>query len=155
MKNTYLFPNSYRRIGQILAIPSALLCGYYLFFADGDLLPCRMFSVLSFELFSSVEWFTMVETDAMRQISIVLFTISLLFIAFSREKEEDEYMEYLRSRSMRWAMLISGIVTIVVTLLVYNLAYLYFVFINLYLILILFILKYRIDLHRLRKVGDD
>lgn len=155
MKNTYLFPNSYRRIGQILAIPSVLLCGYYLFFADGDLLPCRMFSVLSFELFSSVEWFTMVETDAMRQISIVLFTISLLFIAFSREKEEDEYMEYLRSRSMRWAMLISGIVTIVVTLLVYNLAYLYFVFINLYLILILFILKYRIDLHRLRKVGDD
>ncbi len=155
MKNTYVFPNSYRRIGQILAIPSALLCGYYLFFADGDLLPCRMFSVLSFELFSSVEWFTMVETDAMRQISIVLFTISLLFIAFSREKEEDEYMEYLRSRSMRWAMLISGIVTIVVTLLVYNLAYLYFVFINLYLILILFILKYRIDLHRLRKVGDD
>lgn len=155
MKNTYLFPNSYRRIGQILAIPSALLCGYYLFFADGDLLPCRMFSVLSFELFSSVEWFTMVETDAMRQISIVLFTISLLFIAFSREKEEDEYMEYLRSRSMRWAMLISGIVTIVVTLLVYNLAYLYFVFINLYLILILFILKYRIDLHRLRKTGND
>ena len=155
MKNTYLFPNSYRRIGQILAIPLALLCGYYLFFADGDLLPCRMFSVLSFELFSSVEWFTMVETDAMRQISIVLFTISLLFIAFSREKEEDEYMEYLRSRSMRWAMLISGIVTIVVTLLVYNLAYLYFVFINLYLILILFILKYRIDLHRLRKTGND
>lgn len=97
----------------------------------------------------------MVETDAMRQISIVLFTISLLFIAFSREKEEDEYMEYLRSRSMRWAMLISGIVTIVVTLLVYNLAYLYFVFINLYLILILFILKYRIDLHRLRKTGND
>ncbi|RRD75943.1 hypothetical protein [Tannerella forsythia] len=155
MKNTYLFPNSYRRIGQILAIPSALLCGYYLFFADGDLLPCRMFSVLSFELFSSIEWFTMVETDAMRQISIVLFTISLLLIAFSREKEEDEYMEYLRSRSMRWAMLISGIVTIVVTLLVYNLAYLYFVFINLYLILILFILKYRIDLHRLRKTGND
>ncbi|RRD63047.1 hypothetical protein [Tannerella forsythia] len=155
MKNTYLFPNSYRRIGQILAIPSVLLCGYYLFFADGDLLPCRMFSVLSFELFSSVEWFTMVETDAMRQISFVLFTISLLFIAFSREKEEDEYMEYLRSHSMRWAMLISGIVTIVVTLLVYNLAYLYFVFINLYLILILFILKYRIDLHRLRKTGND
>ena len=106
-------------------------------------------------LFSSVEWFKMVETDAMRQISIVLFTVSLLLIAFSREKEEDEYMEYLRSRSMRWAMLTSGIITIVVTLLVYNLAYLYFVFINLYLILILFILKYRIDLHRLRKTGND
>ena len=155
MKNAYLFPSSYRRIGQVLAIPSVLLCGYYLFFADGDLLPCRMFSVLSFDLFSSVEWFKMVETDAMRHISIVLFTVSLLLIAFSREKEEDEYMEYLRSRSMRWAMLTSGIITIVVTLLVYNLAYLYFVFINLYLILILFILKYRIDLHRLRKTGND
>lgn len=155
MKNAYLFPNSYRRIGQILAIPSAFLCGYYLFFADSDLMPCRMFSVLSFELFSSVEWFKIVEADMIKQMSIVLFTISLLLIAFSREKEEDEYMEYLRSRSMRWAMLTSGVVTIVVTLLVYNIAYLYFVFINLYLILILFILKYRIDLHRLRKTGDD
>ena len=66
-----------------------------------------------------------------KQMSIVLFIISLLLIAFSREKEEDEYMEYLRSRSMRWAILTSGVVTIVVTLLVYNIAYLYFVFINL------------------------
>ena len=45
MKNAYFFPNSYRRIGQILAILSAFLCGYYLFFAGGDLMPCRMIEI--------------------------------------------------------------------------------------------------------------
>lgn len=136
-------------------IPSALLCAYYLFYAEYELMPCRIFSIVSFDIFSPVQWFKPIETDGMRQIAIVTFMVSLLLIAFSREKEEDEYIEFLRSQSMRWSILTSSVITIIATLFVYNMAYLYFVFINIYLILILFIIKYRIKLHHFKKSAND
>ena len=76
-----------------------------------------------------------------------------LFIGFSKEKVEDEFVQYLRAQSLIWATYVTAILFIVTTLLIYGFSYLYVPFLVFYVFLILFIIKFKIELHRFNKGG--
>lgn len=77
--------------------------------------------------------------------------VGLLFIAFSKEKIEDEYIAKLRGDSLIWAVIANAILLIIASALVYDGWFLYVSFFNLYTLLILFIIKFKLVLSHLKK----
>ena len=99
--------------------------------------------------------FTSAKTDFQATIVPVILIISLLFIAFSKEKIEDEMIVKIREQSLVWAVMANFIILIFGILLIYGLPYLHFLTLQIFLILILFIAKFNFELFRLKKVTKN
>ena len=93
------------------------------------------------------------EDGFLDEISIIGFTIALLFVGFSREKDEDECIAKLRMESLVWAILMNYLLVTLATLFIYGGAYLYVAFISMFTVLILFIIKYNWVVYHFRKTG--
>ncbi len=78
--------------------------------------------------------------------------ISLLFIAFAREKTEDEYIAHTRLESLKWAVLINYILLLVATWLVHGFAYIDVMMYNMLTVLIIFIVKFNYTLNSNKKI---
>lgn len=147
MKRNYLFPTVFKKIGWYALVPFAMANLISLF---GEWNP----DWLNVKTLSIIPWRT-VENSLCDELSLIGLTLSLLFIAFSREKDEDECIASIRSSSLIWATLTGYILLMICTALIYDLAYLNFVFIDLFAILILFILKYNIEIYKFRRNHND
>lgn len=147
MKKNYLFPTTFRKIGWSLFVPFVIMGLICLFNANDE-------SWLKVSAFSVIPW-GVIKNSLFDEISVIGLAISLLFIAFSREKDEDECIASIRSSSLIWATIAGYLLLIVCTMLIYDLPYLNFVFIDLFMILILFITKYNIELYKFRRSNND
>lgn len=147
MKKNYLFPTTFRKIGWCLFVPFVIMGLICLFNANDE-------SWLKVSAFSVIPW-GVIKNSLFDEISVIGLAISLLFIAFSREKDEDECIASIRSSSLIWATIAGYLLLIVCTMLIYDLPYLNFVFIDLFMILILFITKYNIELYKFRRSNND
>lgn len=147
MKKNYLFPTTFRKIGWCLFVPFVIMGLICLFNGNDD-------SWLKVSVFSVIPW-GVIKNSLFDEISVIGLAISLLFIAFSREKDEDECIASIRSSSLIWATIAGYLLLIVCTMLIYDLPYLNFVFIDLFMILILFITKYNIELYKFRRSNND
>lgn len=147
MKKNYLFPTTFRKIGWCLFVPFVIMGLICLFNANDE-------SWLKVSAFSVIPW-GVIKNSLFDEISVIGLAISLLFIAFSKEKDEDECIASIRSSSLIWATIAGYLLLIVCTMLIYNLSYLNFVFIDLFMILILFITKYNIELYKFRRSNND
>ena len=153
MKPTYLCPIVFRKIGWCLFIPFLILGVCYLFM-DGNSLEIGGSSVLAlFDGFSDTKYFCITQNDSWTDELIVIFlTISMLFIGFSREKDEDECIATIRMNALIWAIMVNSILLIAGTLLIYGLPYLNFMSIYMFSLLLLFIIKYTWAIYRFRKI---
>lgn len=147
MKKNYLFPTTFRKVGWCLFVPFAIASLLCLFDGWDD-----NWSVVS--VFSLIPW-GIIKNPIIDEISMIGLTISLLFIAFSKEKDEDECIANIRSSSLVWAVVTGYLLLIVCTMFIYDIQYLNFVFIDLFMILILFIIKYNIELYKFRRSNND
>ena len=96
--------------------------------------------------------FCITKNDSWTDELIVIFlTISMLFIGFSREKDEDECIASIRMNALVWAIMVNSSLLIVGTLLIYGLPYLNFMSIYMFSLLILFVFKYRWMIYKFRK----
>ena len=77
--------------------------------------------------------------------------LGLVMICFSREKNEDEYISYLRLRSWQLSVLISYGVLFVANLLVYGGWFLSFMIYNMLTVLIVFIVTFNLSLYKLKR----
>ncbi len=139
MKKDFLFPHSWRIPGWVLAVPSLLL-GLVLLTGWAP-------DSLSLDSYSA-------DQGPLDEIVTVCLIAGLMLIAFSREKDEDEYVTRLRSSSLTWALIVDCILIIIATLTIYGFAYLDALFVMPFLILILFVAKFRIALYRFRKINS-
>lgn len=89
------------------------------------------------------------------EVGTVLVMLALLFIAFSAERDEDEYTDVLRLRSWFWAGITYGVIYIACDLLIYEFAYLYYMwFVQGALLLLLYILIFKAKLYLSRRECD-
>ncbi|GAB6870798.1 hypothetical protein JCM16496A_32030 [Bacteroides rodentium JCM 16496] len=109
---------------------------------------------LKVNVFSAIPW-GIIKNSLFDELSMIGLTVSLLFIAFSKEKDEDECIADIRSNSLIWATITAYSLLIVCTMLIYDMQYLNFVFIDLFMILFLFIIKYNIELYKFRRSNND
>lgn len=150
--NRYLLPNYFRIIGWIISIPSAIV-----------LLPCMLMDPYDADpavpgiptAFLQESWWNIYSFfnggNLFASVCMVLLMIGLLFIAFSKEKIEDEFIAKLRGDSLIWAVIVNSVLLLVCSLFIYGGWFLYVSFFNLYTLLVLFIIKYRIALFHFKK----
>lgn len=150
MKKNYLFPHRFRIIGWVLAIVAVV--GYLWLPEIHFKIPSLYFDTF-FDDENESGFFRMATANSL-SIAMILLTIGLLFIGFSKEKVEDEFVQYLRAQSLIWATYVTATLFIATTLLIYGIAYIYVPFLVFYVFLILFIIKFRIEVHRFNKGGE-
>ena len=150
MNKNYLFPHRFRIVGWVLAIVAVV--GYLWLPEIHFKMPSLYFNTF-FDDENESGFFRMARTNSL-SIAMILLTIGLLFIGFSKEKVEDEFVQYLRAQSLIWATYVTAILFIATTLLIYGIAYIYVPFLVFYVFLILFIIKFRIEVHRFNKGGE-
>lgn len=146
MKQSLLLPNKYKLIGLLLLIPSLIL-GIAVRFYDlkFDFLTIKNPLKTTDPLSGSTINFT-------DEIALTGLIIGLLFIAFAREKQEDEYIRSVRLESLQWAVLVNYVLLILATWLVHNFAYLDVMVYNMLTILIFFIIRFTVVLRRNKSI---
>ena len=150
MNKNYLFPHQFRIVGWVLAIVAVV--GYLWLPEIHFKMPSLYFDTF-FDDENESGFFRMATANSL-SIAMILLTIGLLFIGFSKEKVEDEFVQYLRAQSLIWATYVTAILFIATTLLIYGIAYIYVPFLVFYVFLLLFIIKFRIEVHRFNKGGE-
>jgi hypothetical protein len=81
----------------------------------------------------------------------VLSTLGLLFLGFSQEKIEDEYITKIREKCLVWAIIFNSIIFMIANLLLFRMIYLNFMVIYCDFFLITFIIKFNYELYRFNK----
>lgn len=146
--NRYLLPRSFKRIGWALSIPSAIVLLTH-FFSGGVQQDTFMGSLFNTPYLRVVD--VMCWDNILLAIFMFLLMVGLLFIAFSREKTEDEYITKLRGDSLIWAVVVNAILMAVLSVTVYDGWFVFVSFFNLYTTLVLFIVKFHIVLNSFNK----
>ena len=105
MSNKLLLPNRYKLIGWCLLIPATILC-LISSFTDFTAFEykAKVFSILSQGFMSNTEWFSVFETNVSNTVFGLIFIIGAMFVGFSKEKKEDEFIEKIRLSSLLWAV---------------------------------------------------
>lgn len=156
MKKNYLFPNKYRKVGWLLAVPCAILGLYCLFDGEVVFLPSKAIALIGGDTLGGFNFLSVTDNGSwLDEIAVIGLAVSLLFITFSKEKDEDECIANIRMKSLVWAITVNMALLILGTVFFFEFVYLYFVFIYMFSMFILFLLKYHYDLWRFRRAGNE
>ncbi len=145
MKNSLLIPNKYKVFGWIIFL---LAVGLHVAVAFFELpiyevkLPVNKFYDFSDGIIND-------------EIMLSLALIGLLLVSFAREKNEDEYIAFLRLKSWQWAVLLSYGILFLATWLVFGLEFLSFMTYNMFTVLIVFIIRFNLSLYLLKRGGGN
>jgi hypothetical protein len=144
-----LLPHRYKRLGAIVLI---------------------VFSIVGFIALEeewTVSWLTgkffvinSLTNDKTISLGVVNFTQTIcgvlvilggLLVAFSKEKEEDEYIEGLRLNALLWAVLVNYSLLILAFIFIYDLAFLDVMVYNMFTVLIIFIVRFNYTLYKFKR----
>ena len=152
MKIQYLLPNKFKKIGWLIFIPVSLLGILWLIFEPLlDLLEFNVFALVSGGILNDTYVFQVIENNILDEFIGVLFIISSIFIAFSKEKTEDEFIAMIRLESLVWATYINYGVLILALIFVYDIPFFWVLVFNMFTTLIFFIIRYNWALNNSKK----
>ena len=156
MKQNYLLPHGFKRVGLIMLVPFLaaciwLLCGP----CEGDWFTVDVPALFTLDLARSSEWFGMTVTDPVNEICMLGLLVSLVFIALSREKDEDEMTAVVRMQSFVWSFWCTAILMLVAILFVYDLAFMYFAFASVFVCFITYICKFNYEMIQIRRTDKE
>jgi len=137
MRATNLLPNRVKRLGWIILLP-ALLLGVMVLYFDFEIKGFEVVIPYSKILLSNKPVVNNL-TDEM--VSIIVM-VSLILIAFSEEKQEDEWVSKIRLESLQWSVYANYILLILAIIFIYDMYFFEALIYNMYTILIFFILRF-------------
>jgi len=152
MKTKLLLPNKFKTPGWIMLIPATLF-GLYIIFSDFefDFLNARVFTFYSNEILGKSVTMGFIKTNLTLTVTGIIFIISAFFVAFSREKREDEFIARIRLESLLWATYINYGILLFCFLFFYDFGFFYVMIFNMFTILVIFIIRFQYLLHRAKK----
>ena len=139
MKTDYLLSPSCKKVGLWLGIPF-VLGGLYLL-SNGSWMDTFLSQIGM--------------RDCFDELVVIGLAVSLLLASFSREKDEDECIAHLRMQAWTMAVVSNYLILIVVTLCIYGMSYLNFMAVNMFTVLILFLVIFHWKLLRFRKENHE
>ena len=148
MKSSLLLPSRYKWIGIVVLVPSLVLGAlvrFNEFSVDFLTLPSKSKEDGVAKIFNFDEVINL--TDELALTGII---IALLFIAFAREKQEDEFIGKLRLESLQWAVLFNYVLLLLATWLIHGLGYIDVMMYNMLTILLFFIIRFHVVLYKNR-----
>ena len=145
MKKSYLLPVGFKKVGLWMVVPFLVLSVLCM---CSDVLVNVCINATVPAVISHEGWFCMTENSLIEEIAMLGLLASLVFIALSREQDEDEMTAHIRMQSFVWSTWATSIVLALGILFVYDLEFLTFMFLTMYLYLMLYIVKFNLAMHR-------
>lgn len=143
MKSSVLFPHRFKKIGWFLFVPGLIMGLIYLFLGEEYMqLNLSTFAIAKQSLFEDTQYFTTIQNNVLDEIIGLLIIIGALFITFSREKIEDEYISRMRLNALVWATLINYSILILAIIFMHELVFFHVLVINMFTLLIFFIIRF-------------
>ena len=148
MMTNYLFPHSYKRIGWILFVPTAVF--FILWMADvvKDI-KIPLPKIFSFYAFAGSS------TTLQTTILPIILIAALLFIGFSKEEDEDEYVARIRMESLIWSLYVNYFLLALAFLLVYGSSFIVVTWVGLFTLPLFFVFRLQWKLYQTRKLAKD
>jgi hypothetical protein len=135
MLTKILLPHRFQKIGWLLLLPFSVLLFTNNYFDFN-------FAWLEFGIREG-SFFEDSKENFTNEFALIGVFISLFLIAFSKEEEEDEYIQKLRLDSLLVAFYVNTFILILGTLLFYGFGYLEFMGYNMFTIQLIFIGRFR------------
>ncbi|MDB5209503.1 MAG: hypothetical protein JWQ30_330 [Sediminibacterium sp.] len=137
MKKLPLLPHSFQKLGFVLLIPFLVL-GIANLGWDYDI------PWLNYVVNKSGPNFSSSSTESLTdELAAVGNIVSMMLIAFSKERTEDEAIQFFRLASLQWAVIVNYIVLIVCILAIYGLDFFTIMMYNMFTTLIIFNIRFR------------
>ena len=156
MKKNYLLPHAFKKIGLAMFVPFLAAC-VWLLLGPGECewLSVKVPALLTLDLMATSQWFGMTVTDPVNEICMLGLLISLVFLALSKERDEDEMTAAVRMQSFVWSFWCTAIVMLIVILFVYDFAFMYFAFASVFVCFILYICKFNYEMIKIRRLQNE
>lgn len=146
MKQIKLFPHSFKRVGYLLLLPFLALGIANMFFEyNASWLEFKISGNGKLEFFGSHNF-----TDELAAVGLIL---SLIFIAFSKEKIEDEAIQFFRLEALQWAVFANYLVLVISIVTVYGDKFFQVMTYNMFTVLVIFILRFKYILFQYNRVS--
>ena len=156
MKIRYLFPNRFKKIGWIILIPTLIAGISAMFFNfEPDFFKMKVFAILNDGILSEGKNLEFFIDNVFNEVIGILMIISCLFIAFSRQKVEDEFIAKIRLESLVWATYFNYAILILALIFVYGISFFKMMTINLFTILFFFTIRFNWQLMNLKKAQKN
>ena len=152
MKLRYLFPHRFKKMGLYVFIPTAIigLITEILKYQPG-FLDLNVPALFIQDMISGDQLIGFTQNNILNEILGVLIIISALLVAFSREKQEDEYIAKIRMESLVWATYVNYGVLLLAFLFLYYTTFLWAMIFNMFTVLVFFIIRFNWQLSLLKK----
>jgi hypothetical protein len=136
MKQLPLFPHSWQKIGYLL-LPLFLALGIAFLFFD--------FTVpwLSYKSHGLQTIFDASNDNLTDELAAIGTIISLLLIGFSKEKTEDEMIQFIRLESLHWAVYANYLALALCIIFIYGNLFYQIMIWNMFTVLIIFIVRFK------------
>ena len=153
MNTKFLFPNKFKMLGWIMFLPASLLgLALAIFQFEWPFLDVKVFAILADELLGESQHFSIIENNILDEIIGVFVILGAIFIAFSKEKYEDEYIAKIRFESLVWATYVNYAILLFALIFIYEFDFFWVMVYNMFTILIFFIIRFYWLLHRSKKM---
>lgn len=151
MRN-YLLPYKFKRIGLYLFFPFLAVCIWLLFWGDWDcsILKWPAFAI-SLDDFGKREWLSVITNDPVNEFAMLGLLTSLCFIALSKERDEDEMTAQIRMQAFVWSIWVTAAILAFGILFLYGFSFLYFSFAAIFLVFIIYIIKFNVMMSTIRR----
>ncbi len=156
MKSTLLLPHKFKIPGWLIMIPAAIV-GLVQIFSSLETISINapVFAIYSDEIFGKAVMFNIIHTNIANTIIGALFIIGALMVAFSKEKQEDEFISGIRQSSLLWAVLVNYLLLLFAFLFIYGTPFLSIMLYNMFTVLIIFIARFHYVLFRNSKYSEQ
>lgn len=156
MKTNYLLPNQFKKIGWLIFIPVLILGLLWVIFEfEPAAFDIKTVALFKDDYLDDIQFMAITENNIVDEIIGVLIIISGIFIAFSKEKEEDEFISKIRLESLVWATYVNYAILILALILVYNMSFFWVMVFNMFTVLIFFIIRYNWALYKSKRELSD
>lgn len=153
MQHQFLLSNRFKIIGWALFI-LAIVLGIINFTKGYDCwlsITITVPTLIEEQLMDKTHYFTMVNTNITNTLIGLLFIIGGLLVSFSKEKNEDEFIQSLRLSSLSWAILANYLLLVFAFLFIYGIAFLQVMIYNMFTTLVIYIIRFNYVLYRYSK----
>jgi hypothetical protein len=156
MKTQFLLPNSLKLPGiimMLLAIVISVVAKYTeLPLVSGNI---NVFAVYSSGIFENGKFFQTISANILFTFFNFVFITGAMMAAFSRLKNEDEYISKLRLESLVWAVYANFIIILLANFAIYGTDFMDVLIINMYTIPVLFLLRFNYLVYKTNKLAQN
>ena len=159
MKANYLLPFRFKRIGIILCIMAIIAAIFWLIvfeFGHNSIIFEKLFVDITYNDIGGIKSFYLSQMNSLLDECIAgVLIIGLTFIAFAKERREDEYISELRLKSLVWATYVNYLILVVGLIFIYKIPFMYVLIFNMFTILLVFILRFYWELRKSKRLITD